>query len=320
LHASAYPLKQNNGDDPECFHYFKIRRLVTLTEGLCSSDSSFWFYVNIVCLTFSGKKTCSRRQAVSPRSYPASQHVYWVFGHCLVDTPNIYLRETQTLCWFKVVCSPTSVLLCFINLILGNRYSPGVSSCQQTSDAHLRWPDHHPPSELRRWLYRSPHGFAKSTWIMSGEVLLFNGFSSNPDEEREETCRTLISQAWTYVLLVAVDFLWIQMRRRQDLLWKECPAAGQDFSKKKPRSPDLFDWILMSSLFVELHMPTLAFTTWNSDLIPLIESLYSSNPYRFEFSVFGPLEWCRSCTYPTFTTLQWCLNLDVSPRCFLYVV
>ena len=32
------------------------------------------------------------------------------------------------------------VLLCFINPILGNRYGPGVSSCQQISDYNLKWP------------------------------------------------------------------------------------------------------------------------------------------------------------------------------------
>ena len=37
------------------------------------------------------------------------------------------------------------VLLCFINPILGNRYGPGVSSCQENSDNHLGWPDAHPP-------------------------------------------------------------------------------------------------------------------------------------------------------------------------------
>jgi len=35
------------------------------------------------------------------------------------------------------------VLLCFIKPILGNRYGPGVPSCQQTSDS-LGWPDSHP--------------------------------------------------------------------------------------------------------------------------------------------------------------------------------
>jgi len=37
------------------------------------------------------------------------------------------------------------VLLCFIDPILGNRYGPGVSSSQQTSDNNLGWPDPHPP-------------------------------------------------------------------------------------------------------------------------------------------------------------------------------
>jgi len=36
------------------------------------------------------------------------------------------------------------VLLFFINPILGNRYGPGVFSCQQTSDNILGWPDPHP--------------------------------------------------------------------------------------------------------------------------------------------------------------------------------
>ena len=36
------------------------------------------------------------------------------------------------------------LLLCFIYPILGNHYGPGVSSCQQTSDNNLGWPDPHP--------------------------------------------------------------------------------------------------------------------------------------------------------------------------------
>ena len=36
----------------------------------------------------------------------------------------------QTACYFCYFCV---FLLCFIKLILGNRYGPGVSSCQQTS-------------------------------------------------------------------------------------------------------------------------------------------------------------------------------------------
>ena len=34
-------------------------------------------------------------------------------------------------------------------------------------------------------------------------------------------------------------------------------------------------------------MMMIAFITWNSNLAPLIEGLCSSNPYRFEFSIFG---------------------------------
>jgi len=37
------------------------------------------------------------------------------------------------------------LLLCFVNPILGNRYGPGVSSCQQTSDYNIGWPNPHPP-------------------------------------------------------------------------------------------------------------------------------------------------------------------------------
>jgi len=48
------------------------------------------------------------------------------------------------------------VLLCFINPILGNCYSPEVSSCQQTSDDNLGSPHPHPPPKLPHWLYRSP--------------------------------------------------------------------------------------------------------------------------------------------------------------------
>ena len=33
-----------------------------------------------------------------------------------------------------------------------------------------------------------------------------------------------------------------------------------------------------------------AFFTWNSSLVPLIQSLCTLNPYRFEFSVFGGIE------------------------------
>jgi len=36
------------------------------------------------------------------------------------------------------------VLLCFVNPILWNRYGSEVSSCQQTWDNHLVWPDPHP--------------------------------------------------------------------------------------------------------------------------------------------------------------------------------
>ena len=47
-----------------------------------------------------------------------------------------------TVSWVQSV----SRLLCFIKRdpILGNRYGPGVSSCQQTSDNNLGWPDPHP--------------------------------------------------------------------------------------------------------------------------------------------------------------------------------
>ena len=45
------------------------------------------------------------------------------------------------------------VLLCFINPILRNRYCPGVSSCQQTSDKNLGWQDSHPPpSQVWRFM------------------------------------------------------------------------------------------------------------------------------------------------------------------------
>jgi len=40
----------------------------------------------------------------------------------------------QTACYF---CSFCVFLLCFIKLILGNRYGPGVSSCQQTLNNNL---------------------------------------------------------------------------------------------------------------------------------------------------------------------------------------
>jgi len=48
------------------------------------------------------------------------------------------------------------VLLCFVNPIMENHYVPGVSSCQQTSDNNLGWPDPHAPPQLPRWLYWSP--------------------------------------------------------------------------------------------------------------------------------------------------------------------
>jgi len=120
--------------------------------------------------------------------------------------------------------------------------------------------------------------------------------------------------------LMRLSFYEIKCAAGKICYENKCSAAGQDFSKKKPCRPNLFGGILTSSLFCWASFQVvkariLAFTTWNSNLIPSIESLYSSNPYKFEFSVFGPLEWCCSCTYPTFTTLQWCLNLDVSPRC-----
>ena len=53
--------------------------------------------------------------------------------------------------WFVGRC----VLLGFVNPMLGNRYGPGVSSYQQTSDNNLGWPDTHSVPQLRRWLYRS---------------------------------------------------------------------------------------------------------------------------------------------------------------------
>ena len=37
-------------------------------------------------------------------------------------------------------------------------------------------------------------------------------------------------------------------------------------------------------------MMIIVFTTWNSEWIPLIESLCNWNPYRFDFSVFGGIE------------------------------
>ena len=37
------------------------------------------------------------------------------------------------------------VLLCFMNPIFENRYGPGVSSCQQTLNNNLGWPDPCPP-------------------------------------------------------------------------------------------------------------------------------------------------------------------------------
>ena len=39
---------------------------------------------------------------------------------------------------------------------MGNRYGPGVSSCQQTSDDNLGWLDHHLQPEIRGWLYPVP--------------------------------------------------------------------------------------------------------------------------------------------------------------------
>ena len=45
-------------------------------------------------------------------------------------------------CWSILPLS--CVLLCFIDPIWGNRYGPGVASCQQTSDNNLGWPDPHP--------------------------------------------------------------------------------------------------------------------------------------------------------------------------------
>jgi len=37
-------------------------------------------------------------------------------------------------------------------------------------------------------------------------------------------------------------------------------------------------------------MMIIIFTTWNSEWIPLIHGLWSWNPYRFDFSVFGGIE------------------------------
>jgi len=54
------------------------------------------------------------------------------------------VRFSQALPGLFVIAHYLCVLLCFINLILGNCYGPGVSSCQQTSDNNLGWPDPHP--------------------------------------------------------------------------------------------------------------------------------------------------------------------------------
>jgi len=48
-----------------------------------------------------------------------------------------FARGTNPVCCF--------FFLGFIDPILGNCYSFGVSSCQQTWDDHLGWPDPHPP-------------------------------------------------------------------------------------------------------------------------------------------------------------------------------
>jgi len=55
-----------------------------------------------------------------------------------------------------VVTGDLCVVHCFLNPMLENHYGPGVSSCQQTWDNHLGWPDPHLPTSLRRWLYWSP--------------------------------------------------------------------------------------------------------------------------------------------------------------------
>ena len=77
------------------------------------------------------------------------------------------------------------MLLCFINLILGNRYGPGVFSCQKTSH-NVGWPDPHPSPGLRRWLYRSPPLLLRTETQLpcsrpvcpGGSVVLFRSFSS----------------------------------------------------------------------------------------------------------------------------------------------
>jgi len=81
-------------------------------------------------------------EGISARVHVANSHGAWRQGRGGSHT------RSQARC--KLVC----VLLCFINPMLGNRYGPGVSSCQQTSD-NLGWPDLHPSPLLRRWLYWS---------------------------------------------------------------------------------------------------------------------------------------------------------------------
>ena len=61
--------------------------------------------------------------------------------NCVLLPLHSHILLTLLSLWAECSC----VLLCFINPILGNRYGPGVSSCQQTSDAHLGWQDPHPP-------------------------------------------------------------------------------------------------------------------------------------------------------------------------------
>ena len=53
-------------------------------------------------------------------------------------------------------------------------------------------------------------------------------------------------------------------------------------------APSFFDMPLFQSLSISVRL-LIAFITWNSNLVPLLEGLCRSNPCRFEFSVFGVL-------------------------------
>jgi len=63
----------------------------------------------------------------------------------------------------------------------------------------------------------------------------------------------------------------------------------------KPNWVEALLWQRKAVVGERYLMMIIAFITWNSNFVPLIEGLCSSNPYRFEFSGFGERV-CTTCS------------------------